>query len=50
MTHWRQLGNIGWSWNDVLPYFLKSENQEHGSNKFHSNLGPLSVSDQRIKT
>ena len=46
---WRQLGNVGWSWNDVLPYFLKAENQEHGSNKFHSNKGPLSVSDQRIK-
>ena len=46
---WRQLGNIGWSWNDVLPYFLKAENQEHGSSKFHNDKGPLSVSDQRIK-
>jgi choline dehydrogenase len=46
---WRQLGNIGWSWDDVLPYFLKSENQEHGSSKFHNNNGPLSVTDQRIK-
>ncbi len=25
--HWRQLGNLGWSWDDVLPYFLKSEDQ-----------------------
>jgi choline dehydrogenase len=46
---WRQLGNVGWGWNDVLPYFLKSENQEHGSSKFHNDDGPLSVSDQRIK-
>jgi len=46
---WRQLGNVGWSWNDVLPYFLKAENQEHGSSRFHNNNGPLSVSDQRIK-
>ncbi len=48
-NNWRQLGNIGWSWNDVLPYFLKSENQERGSSKFHNVDGPLSVSDQRIK-
>ena len=46
---WRQLGNIGWGWNDVLPYFLKAENQEHGSNKFHNDKGPLYVSDQRIR-
>ncbi len=45
---WRQLGNKGWSWNDVLPYFLKSENQERGNDKFHGSGGPLSVSDQRI--
>jgi choline dehydrogenase len=46
---WRQLGNIGWGWSDVLPYFLKAENQEHGPSKFHNDSGPLSVSDQRIK-
>ena len=46
---WRQLGNIGWSWNDVLPYFLKAEDQERGSNKFHGTGGPLYVSDQRIQ-
>ena len=27
---WRQLGNKGWSWDDVLPYFIKAENQERG--------------------
>tara|TARA_B100000686_G_scaffold225551_1_gene232732 strand:+ start:1 stop:1605 length:1605 start_codon:yes stop_codon:yes gene_type:complete len=46
---WRQLGNVGWGWNDVLPYFLKAENQEHGSSEFHNGDGPLSVSDQRIR-
>ena len=46
---WRQLGNVGWSWNDVLPYFLKSENQERGKSKFHGTEGPISVEDQRIQ-
>ena len=48
-NYWRQLGNIGWGWDDVLHYFKKAENQEHGENEFHSVGGPLSVSDQRIK-
>ena len=46
---WRQQGNIGWGWDDVLPYFIKSENQERGSSEFHGINGPLSVSDIRIK-
>ena len=46
---WRQLGNKGWGWNDVLPYFLKSENQERGQSNYHGVGGPLSVADQRIK-
>ena len=46
---WRQLGNVGWGWKDVLPYFLRAENQEHGASEFHNDGGPLSVSDQRIK-
>ena len=29
--HWRQLGNVGWSWDDVLPYFLKSEDHNAGA-------------------
>ena len=48
-NYWRQLGNVGWSWEDVLPYFRKAENFEHGENEFHGTGGPLSVSDQRIK-
>ncbi len=46
---WRQLGNVGWAWKDVLPYFIKAEDQERGSDKFHGVGGPLAVSDQRIK-
>ena len=46
---WRQLGNIGWAWKDVLPYFLKAEDQQRGSGEFHGTGGPLSVEDQRIK-
>ena len=46
---WRQQGNAGWGWKDVLPYFIKSENQERGPSEFHGVDGPLSVSDQRIK-
>ncbi|HLB96090.1 MAG TPA: choline dehydrogenase, partial [Acetobacteraceae bacterium] len=46
---WRQLGNAGWSYDDVLPYFRKAEDQEHGANEFHGTGGPLSVSDLRTK-
>ena len=46
---WRQLGNTGWGWDDVLPYFIKAENQERGKDEFHGIGGPLSVSDQRIQ-
>jgi choline dehydrogenase len=42
---WRQLGNAGWSYDDVLPYFRKAEDQEHGANDFHGHGGPLGVSD-----
>ena len=45
---WRQLGNKGWSWNDVLPYFIKAENQERGKNEYHGVGGPLSISNQRM--
>ena len=44
---WRQLGNTGWSYDDVLPYFRKAEDQEHGANEFHGKGGPLAVSDLR---
>src|SRR5271166_2833077 len=43
---WRQLGNTGWSYDDVLPYFRKAEDQQHGADEFHGVGGPLAVSDQ----
>ncbi|MEL7543290.1 MAG: GMC family oxidoreductase N-terminal domain-containing protein, partial [Pseudomonadota bacterium] len=46
--HWRQLGNTGWSYDDVLPYFRKSENQERGADDFHGKGGGLSVSNIRV--
>jgi choline dehydrogenase len=44
---WRDLGNPGWGFSDVLPYFKKSENQERGASEYHGVGGPLDVSDPR---
>lgn len=46
---WAALGNKGWSYDEVLPYFKKSEDQERGANKYHGTGGPLSVSNIRIR-
>jgi choline dehydrogenase len=46
--NWRQQGNTGWGWKDVLPYFLKSENNELGASEFHNNKGPIVVSNKKI--
>ncbi|MGC1694925.1 MAG: choline dehydrogenase [Pseudolabrys sp.] len=43
--HWRQLGNAGWSFEDVLPYFRRAEDQERGSDELHGKGGPLAVSN-----
>jgi choline dehydrogenase len=43
--HWRQLGNTGWAFQDVLPYFRRAENQERGADDLHGTGGPLSVSN-----
>ena len=43
--HWRQLGNTGWSFEDVLPYFRQSEDQQRGGDELHGSGGPLAVSD-----
>ncbi len=45
--YWRQLGNVGWSWEDVLPYFKKSEDNQQGEDKFHGVGGPLKVEKMR---
>jgi choline dehydrogenase len=42
---WRDLGNAGWGWDDVLPYFKRAEDNERGASEFHGAGGPLSVSD-----
>ncbi|TMJ23474.1 MAG: choline dehydrogenase [Alphaproteobacteria bacterium] len=44
---WRQRGNAGWGYEDVLPYFKKAENQQRGADKYHGTGGPLPVSDWR---
>ena len=42
---WRQRGNNGWGYDDVLPYFKKAENQARGADDFHGVGGPLPVSE-----
>ncbi|MEO8280784.1 MAG: choline dehydrogenase [Ideonella sp.] len=43
--HWAALGNDGWGFKDVLPYFIKSETNQRGADAFHGGSGPLRVSD-----
>ena len=42
--HWAQLGNRGWSWDDVFPYFRKAENWEGDADDVHAKGGPLFTS------
>jgi choline dehydrogenase-like flavoprotein len=44
---WAELGCPGWSYDEVLPYFKRSEDNERGENEFHGVGGPLAVSDSR---
>ena len=46
--HWRQLGNLGWGWDDVLPYFLKSEDHHAGASPMHGAGGAWKVTTQRL--
>jgi len=48
--HWAQLGCRGWSYDDVLPYFKKAENNQRGADDFHGVGGPLQVSDITERT
>ena len=43
---WEAAGCAGWGWDDVLPYFLRAENNARGADAFHGAEGPLQVTDQ----
>ncbi|MGJ8526578.1 Alcohol dehydrogenase acceptor [Halomonadaceae bacterium LMG 33818] len=45
--HWAELGNQGWGWKDVFPYFLKSEHHFGGVSPYHNDKGELYVEKQR---
>jgi choline dehydrogenase-like flavoprotein len=46
---WAALGHDGWGWQDVLPYFLRSEDNERGASELHGVGGPLSVAENRSR-
>ena len=46
---WRQFGNTGWSYQDVLPYFRRAETQERGADEHHGATGPLHVTNLRAE-
>ncbi|MEP1610481.1 MAG: choline dehydrogenase [Roseobacter sp.] len=46
---WRQMGNVGWGWDDVLPLFKRAECNERGADNYHGDQGPLAVSNMRIQ-
>jgi choline dehydrogenase-like flavoprotein len=46
---WAAMGHEGWGWGDVLPYFLRCEDNERGSSELHGAGGPLSVIDNRSR-
>ena len=46
---WAELGCQGWGWEDVLPYFIRSEDNERGASELHGAGGPLSVSEGRSR-
>ncbi|WP_028116857.1 GMC family oxidoreductase [Ferrimonas senticii] len=45
--HWAQLGNQGWSYAEVLPYFKQAQHQERGADDYHGVDGPLNVAEPR---
>jgi choline dehydrogenase len=46
--HWASLGLRGWSWNDVLPVFKRSEDYEHGADELHGAGGEMRVEERRV--
>jgi len=47
---WRDAGCAGWGWDDMLPYFLRAEDNERGASEFHGAGGPLPVSEARARS
>ena len=47
--HWTELGNQGWGFADVLPYFKATQHQERGEDEYHGINGALNVADSRSK-
>ena len=43
--HWAALGNKGWGWKDVLPYFLRCEDNSRGASEYHATGGPVACTD-----
>ena len=43
--HWASLGNRGWGYEEILPYFKRSEDQVHGADAYHGSGGPQPVQD-----
>jgi choline dehydrogenase len=48
-NEWAATGHNGWGWDDVLPYFLRAEDNERGASELHGAGGPLSVIDNRSR-
>ncbi len=46
--HWAALGNKGWSWDEVLPYFKRNEDYAHGADELHGVGGELRVEERRV--
>ena len=46
--HWAELGNRGWSWDEVLPVFKASEDYQHGADAYHGSGGELRVEERRV--
>jgi choline dehydrogenase len=46
--HWAALGNRGWSWDEVLPYFIRTEDYAHGADELHGAGGELRVEERRV--
>ena len=46
--HWAELGNRGWSWKEILPYFIRVEDYAHGADELHGAGGELRVEERRV--